>query len=141
MGIELLITDKVESWLREEEIQFNRTTDQQNDLALTLWPDAALKLSAKIKGERLEVSAFVYLTDKFSINPQYFNDLDLALHQQSANFQFFYAANNQLIGVNISKRIWAESLSKTSFFDSITSVKHSAYIAVIKERQLAITKT
>jgi hypothetical protein len=45
-----------------------------------------------------------------------------------------------LAGVRIFKDIWSDSLTKTSFFDTIIAVQHSIYIVKIKEREWAKLK-
>ena len=51
---------------------------------------------------------------------------------------YFLYSNDELtnlVGVRIFKDIWADSLTKTSFFDTIVAVQHSIYLVMIKERE------
>jgi hypothetical protein len=76
------------------------------------------------------------------VNESYCDELDLLLHQQVANFVFLYSNDEltNLAGVRIFKDIWSDSLTKTSFFDTIIAVQHSIYIVKIKEREWAKLK-
>jgi hypothetical protein len=137
------VVDKVQSWLREEGIQFNKL-EETNRYVLSFWPSPGLKLNVEIIIDKVIIGAIMLFAETtkhaFSSNQQYFHDLDLTLHQQTPNFRFVYE-DHALLGVTIFKRIWSESLTKTSFFDSISAVEHSAYTVEIKQRQLSIMKT
>jgi hypothetical protein len=76
------------------------------------------------------------------VNESYCDELDLLLHQQVPNFVFLYSNDEltNLAGVRIFKDIWSDSLTKTSFFDTIVAVQHSIYIVKIKEREWAKLK-
>ena len=137
------ILDKIRTWLREEDILENKL---ENKTGITLWYNQEFKLQAILKQNKLTISCELGFDDsikKFlSSNKNYIHELDLSLHQQIPRFIFIYSdkALTNLVGVYIFKDIWSDSLTKTSFFDTIVAIEHSIYIVIIKARQWNMLK-
>ena len=136
------IIDSIRTWLKEENIQYNIREDNESDYHLQFWISRGLQLDVVVKGDKLMVSASIQFSNAsvniFRTESSRFHKLDLELHQQIPRFTFLYADinNTQLVGVKIFKDIWAESLTKTSFFDAPPAVEHSYYIVAVNEREL-----
>jgi hypothetical protein len=138
------ILDKIQTWLREEEIQENKI-DTIN--GLTFWYNQEFPLLATVNHDKLTILCELRFDDAIRnllvSNKNYFHELDLSLHQQTPRFIFLYSddTHTNLVGIRISKDIWADSLSKTSFFDTIVAVEHSIYTVFIKTKQWSILRT
>lgn len=149
MQQEVSLIDKILNWLAEEGLQFNKIADLENDANIAFWPNPQLKMHAILKKDKISVIIRVLLTDKgqkaFSSRKdnqsKFLNDLCFALNQQIPEFCIIYSKYNKFIGAQITKHIWSESLTKTSFFDSVLAVIHSASIFGIKEEQLILNNT
>ena len=141
------ITDKIKTWLKDEDVHYNKIEDNSTDLHITLWFSKDIRLEAIVWNDKLTISSNVMyfsedLKNLLLVNESYCDELDLLLHQQVPNFVFLYSNDEltNLAGVRIFKDIWSDSLTKTSFFDTIVAVQHSIYIVKIKEREWAKLK-
>ncbi len=141
------ITDKIKTWLKDEDVHYNRIEDNSTDLHITLWFSKEIRLEAIVWNDKLTISSnVIYFSEDIKnlllVNENYRDELDLLLHQKIPNFVFLYSNDEltNLVGVRIFKDIWADSLTKTSFFDTIVAVQHSVYIVKIKEREWAKLK-
>ncbi|HEX5981099.1 MAG TPA: DUF2299 family protein [Nitrososphaeraceae archaeon] len=136
------MADKIKTWLKDEDVHYNRIEDNSTDLHITLWFSKDIRLEAIVWNDKLTISSNVMyfsedLKNLLLVNESYCDELDLLLHQQVPNFVFLYSNDEltNLAGVRIFKDIWSDSLTKTSFFDTIVAVQHSIYIVKIKERE------
>ncbi|MGZ5549997.1 MAG: DUF2299 family protein [Nitrososphaeraceae archaeon] len=141
------IADKIKTWLKDEDVHYNRIEDNSTDLHITLWFSKEIRLEAIVWNDKLTISSnVIYFSEDIKnlllVNENYRDELDLLLHQQTPNFVFLYSNDEltNLVGVRIFKDIWADSLTKTSFFDTIVAVQHSVYIVKVKEREWAKLK-
>ena len=141
------MADKIKTWLKDEDVHYNRIEDNSTDLHITLWFSKEIRLEAIVWNDKLTISSnVIYFSEDIKnlllVNENYRDELDLLLHQQIPNFVFLYSNDEltNLVGVRIFKDIWADSLTKTSFFDTIVAVQHSVYIVKIKEREWAKLK-
>ena len=141
------MADKIKTWLKDEDVHYNRIEDNSTDLHITLWFSKEIRLEAIVWNEKLTISSnVIYFSEDIKnlllVNENYRDELDLLLHQQIPNFVFLYSNDEltNLVGVRIFKDIWADSLTKTSFFDTIVAVQHSVYIVKVKEREWAKLK-
>jgi hypothetical protein len=141
------MTDKIKTLLKEEYVHYNKIEDNSTDLHITLWFSKDIRLEAIVWNDKLTISSNVMyfsedLKNLLLVNESYCDELDLLLHQQVSNFVFLYSNDEltNLAGVRIFKDIWSDSLTKTSFFDTIVAVQHSIYIVKIKEREWAKLK-
>ena len=141
------MTDKIKTWLKDEDVHYNKIEDNSTDLHITLWFSKDIRLEAIVWNNKLTISSNVMyfsedLKNLLLVNESYCDELDLLLHQQVPNFVFLYSNDEltNLAGVRIFKDIWSDSLTKTSFFDTIVAVQHSIYIVKIKEREWAKLK-
>lgn len=141
------ITDKIKTWLKDEDVHYNRIEDNSTDLHITLWFSKEIRLEAIVWNDKLTISSnVIYFSEDIKnlllVNENYRDELDLLLHQKIPNFVFLYSNDEltNLVGVRIFKDIWADSLTKTSFFDTIVAVQHSVYLVKIKEREWAKLK-
>ena len=141
------MTDKIKTWLKDEDVHYNRIEDNSTDLHITLWFSKDIRLEAIVWYDKLTISSnVIYFSEDIKnlllVHENYRDELDILLHQQIPNFVFLY--NNDeltnLVGVRIFKDIWNDSLTKTSFFETIVAVQHSVYIVKIKEREWAKLK-
>jgi hypothetical protein len=141
------MTDKIKTWLKDEDVHYNRIEDNSTDLHITLWFSKDIRLEAIVWYDKLTISSnIIYFSEDIKnlllVHENYRDELDILLHQQIPNFVFLY--NNDeltnLVGVRIFKDIWDDSLTKTSFFETIVAVQHSVYIVKIKEREWAKLK-
>ena len=141
------MTDKIKTWLKDEDVHYNRIEDNSTDLHITLWFSKDIRLEAIVWYDKLTISSnIIYFSEDIKnlllVHENYRDELDILLHQQIPNFVFLY--NNDeltnLVGVRIFKDIWDDSLTKTSFFETIVAVQHSVYIVKIKEREWAKIK-
>jgi hypothetical protein len=141
------MADKIKTWLKDEDVHYNKIEDNSTDLHITLWFSKEIRLEAIVWNDKLTISSnVIYFSEDIKnlllVNENYRDELDLLLHQQIPNFIFLYSNDEltNLVGVRIFKDIWADSLTKTSFFDTIVAVQHSVYIVKIKEREWAKLK-
>ena len=141
------MADKIKTWLKDEDVHYNRIEDNSTDLHITLWFSKDIRLEAIVWNDKLTISSNVmYFSEDIKnlllVNESYRDELDLLLHQQVPNFVFLYSNDEltNLVGVRIFKDIWSDSLTKTSFFDTIVAVQHSIYLVKIKEREWAKLK-
>ena len=141
------MTDKIKTWLKDEDVHYNKIEDNSTDLHITLWFSKDIRLEAIVWNDKLTISSNVMyfsedLKNLLLVNESYCDELDLLLHQQVPNFVFLYSNDEltNLAGVRIFKDIWSDSLTKTSFFDTIVAFQHSIYIVKIKEREWAKLK-
>ena len=141
------MSDKIKTWLKDEDVHYNRIEDNSTDLHITLWFSKDIRLEAIVWYDKLTISSnVIYFSEDIKnlllVHENYRDELDILLHQQIPNFVFLY--NNDeltnLVGVRIFKDIWDDSLTKTSFFETIVAVQHSVYIVKIKEREWAKLK-
>lgn len=141
------MTDKIKTWLKDEDVHYNRIEDNSTDLHITFWFSKDIRLEAIVWYDKLTISSnIIYFSEDIKnlllVHENYRDELDILLHQQIPNFVFLY--NNDeltnLVGVRIFKDIWDDSLTKTSFFETIVAVQHSVYIVKIKEREWAKLK-
>ena len=144
---EVNIANKIKTWLKDEDVHYNKIEDNSTDLHITLWFSKDIRLEAIVWNDKLTISSNVmYFSEELKnlllVNESYCDELDLLLHQQVANFVFLYSNDEltNLAGVRIFKDIWSDALTKTSFFDTIIAVQHSIYIVKIKEREWAKLK-
>jgi len=144
---EVNIANKIKTWLKDEDVHYNKIEDNSTDLHITLWFSKDIRLEAIVWNDKLTISSNVmYFSEELKnlllVNEKYCDELDLLLHQQVANFVFLYSNDEltNLAGVRIFKDIWSDALTKTSFFDTIIAVQHSIYIVKIKEREWAKLK-
>jgi hypothetical protein len=136
------MANKIKTWLKDEDVHYNKIEDNSTDLHITFWFSKDIRLEAIVWNDKLTISSNVMyfsedLKNLLLVNESYCDELDLLLHQQVANFVFLYSNDEltNLAGVRIFKDIWSDSLTKTSFFDTIVAVQHSIYIVKIKERE------
>lgn len=141
------MADKIKTWLKDEDVHYNRIEDNSTDLHITLWFSKDIRLEGIVWNDKLTISSNVMyfsedLKNLLLVNESYRDELDLLLHQQVPNFVFLYSNDEltNLVGVRIFKDIWSDSLTKTLFFDTIVAVQHSIYIVKIKEREWAKLK-
>ena len=141
------MANKIKTWLKDEDVHYNKIEDNSTDLHITLWFSKDIRLEAIVWNDKLTISSNVMyfsedLKNLLLVNESYCDELDLLLHQQVANFVFLYSNDEltNLAGVRVFKDIWSDSLTKTSFFDTIVAVQHSIYIVKIKEREWAKLK-
>lgn len=145
--VDVNMADKIKTWLKDEDVHYNKIEDNSTDLHITLWFSKDIRLEAIVWNDKLTISSNVMyfsedLKNLLLVNESYCDELDLLLHQQVPNFVFLYSNDEltNLAGVRIFKDIWSDSLTKTSFFDTIVAVQHSIYIVKIKEREWAKLK-
>ena len=136
------MANKIKTWLKDEDVHYNKIEDNSTDLHITFWFSKDIRLEAIVWNDKLTISSnIMYFSEDLKnlllVNESYCDELDLLLHQQVANFVFLYSNDEltNLAGVRIFKDIWADSLTKTSFFDTIVAVQHSIYLVMIKERE------
>ncbi len=136
------MADKIKTWLKDEDVHYNKIEDNSTDLHITLWFSKDIRLEAIVWNDKLTISSNVmYFSEDIKnlllVNESYRDELDLLLHQQVPNFVFLYSNDEltNLVGVRIFKDTWSDSLTKTSFFDTIVEVQHSIYLVKIKERE------
>jgi hypothetical protein len=141
------MADKIKTWLKDEDVHYNRIEDNSTDLHITLWFSKDIRLEGIVWNDKLTISSNVmYFSEDIKnlllVNESYRDELDLLLHQQVPNFVFLYSNDEltNLVGVRIFKDIWSDSLTKTLLFDTIVAVQHSIYIVKIKEREWAKLK-
>ena len=141
------MTDKIKTWLKDEDVHYNRIEDNSTDLHITLWFSKDIRLEAIVWYDKLTISSnIIYFSEDIKnlllVHENYRDELDILLHQQIPNFVFLYSNDEltNLVGVRIFKDIWDDSLTKTSFFETIVAVQHSVYIVKIKEREWAKIK-
>jgi hypothetical protein len=141
------IADKIKTWLKDEDVHYNKIEDNSTDLHITLWFSKDIRLEAIVWNDKLTISSNVMyfpedIKNLLLVNESYRDELDLLLHQQVPNFVFLYSNDEltNLVGVRIFKDTWSDSLTKTSFFDTIVEVQHSIYLVKIKEREWAKLK-
>ena len=141
------MSDKIKTWLKDEDVHYNRIEDNSTDLHITLWFSKDIRLEAIVWYDKLTISSnVIYFSEEiknlFLVHENYRDELDILLHQQIPNFVFLYSNDEltNLVGVRIFKDIWDDSLTKTSFFETIVAVQHSVYIVKIKEREWAKLK-
>jgi hypothetical protein len=141
------MANKIKMWLKDEDVHYNKIEDNSTDLHITLWFSKDIRLEAIVWNDKLTISSnVIYFSEDLKnlllVNESYCDELDLLLHQQVANFVFLYSNDEltNLAGVRVFKDIWSDSLTKTSFFDTIVAVQHSIYIVKIKEREWAKLK-
>jgi hypothetical protein len=141
------MTDKIKTWLKDEDVHYNRIEDNSTDLHITLWFSKDIRLEAIVWYDKLTISSnVIYFSEDIKnlllVHENYRDELDILLHQQNPNFVFLYSNDEltNLVGVRIFKDIWEDSLTKTSFFETIVAVQHSVYIVMIKEREWAKLK-
>ena len=141
------MTDKIKTWLKDEDVHYNRIEDNSTDLHITLWFSKDIRLEAIVWYDKLTISSnVIYFSEDIKnlllVHENYRDELDILLHQQIPNFVFLYSNDEltNLVGVRIFKDIWDDSLTKTSFFETIVAVQHSVYIVKIKEREWAKLK-
>jgi hypothetical protein len=141
------MTDKIKTWLKDEDVHYNKIEDNSTDLHITLWFSKDIRLEAIIWYDKLTISSnVIYFSEDIKnlllVHENYRDELDILLHQQIPNFVFLYSNDEltNLVGVRIFKDIWNDSLTKTSFFETIVAVQHSVYIVKIKEREWAKLK-
>jgi len=141
------MTDKIKTWLKDEDVHYNRIEDNSTDLHITLWFSKDIRLEAIVWYDKLTISSnIIYFSEDIKnlllVHENYRDELDILLHQQIPNFVFLYSNDEltNLVGVRIFKDIWDDSLTKTSFFETIVAVQHSVYIVKIKEREWAKLK-
>jgi hypothetical protein len=136
------MSDKIKTWLKDEDVHYNRIEDNSTDLHITLWFSKDIRLEAIVWYDKLTISSnVIYFSEDIKnlllVHENYRDELDILLHQQIPNFVFLYSNDEltNLVGVRIFKDIWDDSLTKTSFFETIVAVQHSVYIVKIKERE------
>jgi hypothetical protein len=141
------MTDKIKTWLKDEDVHYNKIEDNSTDLHITLWFSKDIRLEAIVWYDKLTISSnVIYFSEDIKslllVHENYRDELDILLHQQIPNFVFLYSNDEltNLVGVRIFKDIWNDSLTKTSFFETIVAVQHSVYIVKIKEREWAKLK-
>jgi hypothetical protein len=141
------MTDKIKTWLKDEDVHYNKIEDNSTDLHITLWFSKDIRLEAIVWYDKLTISSnVIYFSEDIKnlllVHENYRDELDILLHQQIPNFVFLYSNDEltNLVGVRIFKDIWNDSLTKTSFFETIVAVQHSVYIVMIKEREWAKLK-
>ena len=141
------MADKIKTWLKDEDVHYNRIEDNSTDLHITLWYSKDIRLEAIVWYDKLTISSnVIYFSEDIKnlllVHENYRDELDILLHQQIPNFVFLYSNDEltNLVGVRIFKDIWNDSLTKTSFFETIVAVQHSVYIVKIKEREWAKLK-
>ena len=141
------MANKIKTWLKDEDVHYNKIEDNSTDLHITFWFSKDIRLEAIVWNDKLTISSnIIYFSEDIKnlllVHENYRDELDILLHQQIPNFVFLY--NNDeltnLVGVRIFKDIWDDSLTKTSFFETIVAVQHSVYIVKIKEREWAKLK-
>ena len=144
---DIKVTDKIKTWLKDEDVHYNRIEDNSTDLHITLWFSKDIRLEAIVWYDKLTISSnIIYFSEDIKnlllVHENYRDELDILLHQQIPNFVFLYSNDEltNLVGVRIFKDIWDDSLTKTSFFETIVAVQHSVYIVKIKEREWAKLK-
>ena len=136
------MSDKIKTWLKDEDVHYNRIEDNSTDLHITLWFSKDIRLEAIVWYDKLTISSnVIYFSEDIKnlllVHENYRDELDILLHQQIPNFVFLYSNDEltNLVGVRIFKDIWDDSLTKTAFFETIVAVQHSVYIVKIKERE------
>jgi len=141
------MADKIKTWLKDEDVHYNRIEDNSTDLHITLWFSKDIRLEAIVWYDKLTISSnVIYFSEDIKnlllVHENYRDELDILLHQQIPNFVFLYSNDEltNLVGVRIFKDIWDDSLTKTAFFETIVAVQHSVYIVKIKEREWARLK-
>jgi hypothetical protein len=141
------MADKIKTWLKDEDVHYNRIEDNSTDLHITLWFSKDIRLEAIVWYDKLTISSnVIYFSEDIKnlllVHENYRDELDILLHQQIPNFVFLYSNDEltNLVGVRIFKDIWDDSLTKTAFFETIVAVQHSVYIVKIKEREWAKLK-
>jgi len=141
------MTDKIKTWLKDEDVHYNKIEDNSTDLHITLWFSKDIRLEAIVWYDKLTISSNVInfsedIKNLLLVHENYRDELDILLHQQIPNFVFLYSNDEltNLVGVRIFKDIWDDSLTKTAFFETIVAVQHSVYIVKIKEREWAKLK-
>ena len=132
------LLDKIQTWLRDEEIQENKIEDNINDFHITFWYSKDIKLEVTVWNDKLTISYqhLFHENIKQFLSEENCNELDLLLHQQIPNFIILLNVINlnEWVGIKIYRDIWSDSLTKTSFFDTIVAVQHSIYTIKIKEK-------
>lgn len=141
------MANKIKTWLKDEDVHYNKIEDNSTDLHITLWFSKDIRLEAIVWYDKLTISSnVIYFSEDIKnlllVHENYRDELDILLHQQIPNFVFLYSNDEltNLVGVRIFKDIWNDSLTKTSFFETIVAVQHSVYIVKIKEREWAKLK-
>lgn len=141
--ISTTITTKIKNWLTEEGLQSNQINDPKIDANITFWANPDLKMHALIRRDRITVLVSILFTDNVRtiLSNQgkledFFRKLNLSLYQHPCDFKRHYNESKELIGLIIEKRIWEESLTKTSFFDAMLSVINCSRLLGIRQEEL-----
>lgn len=139
------IATRIQNWLTEEGLQNNRIDDPQADANISYWSDPQLKMHGLVfKNKVTIVLSVLFRPESMSIvhtskdrQEQFFKNLNLELYHQPCDFyQQFDKDTKEVVGLRIEKRIWEESLTRTSFFDATVLVTHCGYIFAINEQEL-----
>ena len=105
------MADKIKTWLKDEDVHYNRIEDNSTDLHITLWFSKDIRLEAIVWYDKLTISSnIIYFSEDIKnlllVHENYRDELDIILHQQIPNFVFLY--NNDeltnLVGVHIFQR-------------------------------------
>jgi hypothetical protein len=140
------LVDKIQDWLHEQNYQFNIAQDEVTGLNLTFWPTPEIKLNAIIQKDAVQVTTIMSFTLKglerlSSMSAEskktFEQDLHLSLLSKGIDHEFVY--NNKILsGVRVYRVIFFDGINKTKFFDTISTILHSALIISIKHQQLII---
>ncbi|MGI8719802.1 MAG: DUF2299 family protein [Nitrososphaeraceae archaeon] len=145
MAEENSLIERIQNWLTEEGLQNNKLEDKDVDANIAFWPNPLLKMHLLIKKDRITiVLSMLFRKESLDIvlsNPgrrnEFFKNLNLTLYQQVCEAsQQFDKKTGALTGLRVEKRMWQESLTKTSFFDAMLTVIHFGFIFGIKEQEL-----
>ena len=107
-----------------------------------------IRLNLIIKNDNLLITTIMNFTregverlSKISTDSRrtFEQDLHLSLSSIEADHEFVYS-NKTFVGVKVYKVIFADGLSKTKFFDTVSAVLHSVGVINIKHIQLTVRK-
>jgi hypothetical protein len=142
------LIDKIKNWLHEQEYQFNVVQDEAMGLNLSFWPTPQIILNLIIKNDSVLITTIMNFASEGVERPStisaetiktFEQDLKLSLLPIEADFEFVYD-NKIFAGVKVYKAIFSDGLSKTKFFDTVSTVLHSIGVINTKYMQLTVMK-
>ena len=76
------MADKIKTWLKDEDVHYNRIEDNSTDLHITLWFSKDIRLEAIVWNDKLTISSNVlYFSEDIKnlllVNESYCDELDL----------------------------------------------------------------
>jgi hypothetical protein len=131
---------RIRKWLTEEGKQ--STEERIKDLVLiTFYPSPTLTVQAMVRRGRITVPAFAPFNETLLLSVEdrdrFLKEIEMEFFHLPCDFQReFDEKTGQLIGLLIFRNIYEESLTKTSFFDTVLLVIYNAWIFGRKQSEI-----